>query len=621
MCGISGVVSREVSETQFEWLANTSELLCHRGPDGAGEWWSSDRRVGLAHRRLAILDLSDNGFQPMQRSETEPTIIFNGEIYNHSELRSELRALGFGFASGSDTEVLLAAYQAWGHRCLDRLNGMFAFAIYDQASQTVFLARDRAGEKPLFYYTSAQLLIFASELGVLLKNPDLRREINPEALNHYLAYGYSTSDNTLVRGIHKLPPAHAMLFHIESGLRRLWPYWELPKFKPNPVIEQEELVDELDILLEAAVKRQLEADVPVGVLLSGGLDSSLITAMASRGAAPIRTFTVAVESDTKLDEARFAESIAAHFGTEHTVLPAETVDATLFESIAKRMGEPLADSSIIPTYLVTREIRKSCTVALGGDGGDELFGGYGHYSQVLDWSHARRYVPGIFTHAAAKLSQLMLPVGFPGRNLVSNSNFDLSLGVFTSATHFDSISRRKLLRGTGIAAIDSEEGRRSQALIRGGSIDNFTAMDFANYLPEDILVKVDRASMMNSLEVRAPFLDASLLEFAFGRVPSDLKATRFDKKILLKRLAQRLFPKDYDFDRKQGFSIPLAKWLKQGDIRDLFWDTLAGQDTLLNKEAVLRILNNQERGFRNSERIFALFQLEIWRREFDVSLG
>jgi len=343
--------------------------------------------------------------------------------------------------------------------------------------------------------------------------------------------------------------------------------------------------------------------------------------LASRRETTLKTFTVSLESDRKLDEAKFAESIADHFGTDHTSLPAEAIDAPLFESLAKSMGEPLADSSLVPTYLVTREIRKSCTVALGGDGGDELFGGYAHYSAALNWNHKRRNVPRIFTDSASKLAQMLLPVGFPGRNLISNVGFDLDLGVFTSATHFDLISRRQLLKGSGIVALDSEDIRGAQVPSRGGSVENFTAMDFANYLPEDILVKVDRASMMNSLEVRAPFLDKEIIEFAFGRVPPELKATRSDKKILLKLLARRLFPASYDFDRKQGFSIPLASWLSEGEIKTLFWDVLTSQDTLLNRDATVRILKHQERGFRNSERIFALFQLEIWRREFGISWG
>ena len=621
MCGISGVISVDRAREFEGWLANSKSLLCHRGPDGEGEWWSVDNRVGFAHRRLAVVELSELGHQPMQRGVDGPQIVFNGEIYNHRELREELSALGHSFRSTSDTEVLLAAYETWGYRCLERLNGMFAFALFDQSKQSVFFARDRAGEKPLFYHKAGRTLFFASDLGVLLRNRNLQRDVNQESLNYYLAYGYAPGESTLVTGFNKLPAAHAMTMDLNSGDLKMWRYWELPAERPASEVSQEALVDELDTILDSSVKRQLEADVPVGVLLSGGLDSSLVTAMASRHSAKLKTFTVAIESDSKLDETEFAQAIANHFGTDHTVLPAESITAKLVESIAKGMGEPLADSSLVPTFLVTREIRKTCTVAIGGDGGDEMFGGYGHYPQALNWAHNRGFTPGILTDATSRLSRKLLPVGFPGRNLLANLNFDLDSGVFTSATHFDSDSRLKLFRGTPGEVHDSEGLRLSRVPSRGSSVGNFTASDFETYFSEDILVKVDRASMMNSLEVRAPFLDKELLEFAFARVPSELKATRSQKKILPKLLGRRLFPADFDLNRKQGFSIPLSAWLKSGEIRSLVWDTLTADETLLNKRAIAQILRNQDLGFRNSERIFSLFQFEVWRQEFGVSWG
>lgn len=619
MCGFSGIASKSDLEIHKLWLSRSRKLLCHRGPDGEGEWWSTDDRIGLAHRRLAVVELSDLGLQPMSREDSGLQIVFNGEIYNFREIRSQLLNAGHRFYSESDTEVLLAAYQEWGYQCLERLNGMFAFAIYDPTKRTIFLARDRAGEKPLFYYKDGSTLLFASELGALLRNPALSREINAEALNYFLAFGYSMGDSTLVNGFRKLPAAHAMTFQTESGETKLWRYWSLPSLDTAANFDQTALLDEFENLLEASVTRQMEADVPVGVLLSGGLDSSLVTAMASRRTPSLKTFTVAMGSDSSLDETKFAEEIASHFGTEHTVMPAEAIDALLIESIAKKLGEPIADSSILPTFLVSREIRKSCTVALGGDGGDELFGGYGHYSQILNWIEKRKLVPDFLPRSLSSLSLGLLPVGFPGRNLISNFNFETGLGVFSAATHFDASSRRKLLRGTGVEFFDAEAFRQNQVPLAGDSVHRFTSMDFQNYLSEDILVKVDRASMMSSLEVRAPFLDRHLVEFAFGRVPSSMKATRTGKKILPKLLARKLFPPGFDVERKQGFSIPMASWLKAGDIKELFWDTLTSSECFLDRNATAAILRNQELGFRNSERIFALFQFEVWRQEFDIS--
>jgi asparagine synthase (glutamine-hydrolysing) len=619
MCGISGIASKKDLEIHKRWLSKSREMLCHRGPDGEGEWWSMNDRIGLAHRRLAVVELSNLGHQPMSRGDAGLQIVFNGEIYNFREIRSQLANAGYSFFSESDTEVLLAAYQEWGYECLERLNGMFAFAMYDPARKTIFLARDRAGEKPLFYYKDDSTLLFASDLGVLLRNPALRREINAEALNYFLAFGYSMGDSTLVSGFRKLPAAHAMTFQTESGETNIWRYWALPALEIASNFDQSALLDEFENLLEASVTRQMEADVPVGVLLSGGLDSSLVTAMASRRTPRLKTYTVAMDGDSSLDEAKFAKEIASHFGTDHTVMSAESINAPLIESIAKNMGEPIADSSILPTFLVSREIRKSCTVALGGDGGDELFGGYGHYSQILDWIKKRKLMPEFLPRSASNLALSLLPVGFPGRNLISNFNFDTRLGVFSSATHFDARARRQLLGGTGVEFCDSESLRQSQVPLGGDPVQRFTSMDFQNYLSEDILVKVDRASMMSSLEVRAPFLDRHLVEFAFGRVPSSMKATSTGKKILPKLLARKLFPAGFDVHRKQGFSIPLASWLQSGEIKNLFWDTLTSSECFLNRDAIASILRNQELGYRNSERIFALFQFEVWRKEFNIS--
>ena len=311
MCGIVGIASK-TTQSQRAWLAIGRDAMTHRGPDDAGEWWSKDGRVGLAQRRLSIIDLSPAGHQPMHDGTGALSIVFNGEIYNFAELRGQLVAKGHGFKSHSDTEVILAAYREWGTDCLSRLNGMFAFALYDARQQTVLLARDRAGEKPLFYHQANGVLRFASELKALLADPALPRRIDPEALDCYLAMGYVPGERCILQGFNKLPPAHALHFDLRVGTAKVWRYWQLPELNaamPQGPLDEIALLDELEFLLADAVRRQLVADVPVGVLLSGGVDSSLITAMAVRASNQVQTFTIGFPGHGKLDETAHALSL------------------------------------------------------------------------------------------------------------------------------------------------------------------------------------------------------------------------------------------------------------------------------------------------------------------------
>jgi len=376
MCGIVGIASKTPVPSR-EWLVAGRDAMVHRGPDDAGEYWSDDGRVGLGHRRLAIIDLSAAGHQPMTTPDGRLCITFNGEIYNYLELKQQLEASGHEFRSSSDTEVILAAYRQWSTDCLSRLHGMFAFAIYDKRVATVFLARDRAGEKPLFYRHAGGELRFASELKAFLADSGVPRKVNLAALDCYLAMGYVAGEHCILEGMQELPAAHALLFNTETGALRAWRYWELPDFTPDTASKsEEEFVDRLEALLAAAVRRQLVADVPVGLLLSGGVDSSLITALAVWGGSRPKTFTVGFREFPQFDEGRHACLIAEHFDTEHTVLDAGEVKPELLPKLARQFDEPIVDPSMIPTYLVSEQIGQHCKVALGGDGGDELFGGY-----------------------------------------------------------------------------------------------------------------------------------------------------------------------------------------------------------------------------------------------------
>jgi len=594
--------------------------MTHRGPDDVGEWWSADGRVGLAQRRLAIIDLSPGGHQPMRAEARDLTIVFNGEIYNFRELRTELEGLGHSFRSQSDTEVLLAAYVEWGRDCLARLNGMFAIALYDGARDVLFLARDRAGEKPLFYHHRDGALHFASELKALFANPALQRRIDPAALDCYLLMGFVPGDRCILEGYNKLPPAHAMEFHLRDGRAEVWRYWSPPDNRAQETPpDEDDLIEELEALLEDAVGRQMVADVPVGILLSGGVDSSLITAMAVRSSSKVRTFTIGFPGHGPNNEIDHARLIARHFGTEQTELMAEPSVAGLIPRLAAQYDEPMVDSSMIPTFMVSELVRQHCKVALGGDGGDELFGGYEHYSRLLALRSMVGWVPRPVRALAGNAAEAVLPIGFKGRNWLKGMDLDFRTGLPLIASYFDASARKWLMQDRAGHPLIAEAVYRARIPAHSDLLQRATRMDFQDYLAEDILVKVDRASMLNSLEVRAPLLDYRLIEFAYGKVPSALKATPGAKKILLKRLAAKVLPPEFDRQRKQGFSIPLAQWLKKGPFRELFWSVLTDRDCLFNRAAVDRLLEGQDAGRTNDERLFALVQFELWRRHYGAA--
>ena len=624
MCGIIGIAGKAPIQDR-DWLESGRDAMRHRGPDDAGTWWSAEGRVGLGHRRLAIIDLSPAGHQPMQDASGELCIVFNGEIYNFASLRRDLAAKGHVFSSHSDTEVILAAYSEWGVACLAHLNGMFAFALYDGRQRQLFMARDRAGEKPLFYALAKGALRFASELKGLMADPTFPRRIDSEALDCYLTMGYVPGERCMLQGVNKLPPAHALVFNLESGQSRVWRYWQLPEADTPTTsgpADEAALLDELEALLEDAVRRQLVADVPVGILLSGGVDSSLITAMAVRASPKVKTFTIRFTGHGQYDETEHARLIARHFATEHVELEAGESTVDLMPLLSHQFDEPMVDSSMIPTYLVSQLVRKHCTVALGGDGGDELFGGYIHYNRMLWIQQKLSGIPRSLGVLAAHAAVSLLPTGFKGRKWLQGLGVDLRQGLpLIAAASFDRTTRQALMTGSGQWPLVAESIHAQQIPRTPDLLQRATRMDFGCYLPEGILVKVDRASMLNSLEVRAPLLDYRLIEFAFGKVPSHLKATATSRKVLLKKLTARLLPSAFDQHRKQGFTIPLGSWLQSGPWQDLFRETLLGSDnTLFCHKTIGKLLAGQAKGLANSERLFGLVLFELWRREYRVSI-
>ena len=617
MCGIAGIISPGLP-VERRIISNMCQRLEHRGPDDSGDWYSPDGCVGLTHRRLSIIDLSAKGHQPMRDSTGQIVIVFNGEIYNYQELRLELEKKGRLFYTHSDTEVILEAYKEWGDDCVLRLNGMFAFCIYDIRKQRIFVSRDRCGEKPFFYFCDQGNFVFASELKALMEYPGLKRNIDPAGLRFYFAYGYIPGEYSILSGVKKLPPAHTLSFQIPSGSLRVRRYWELPLPEEKLNSDTEELAAELERLLTDAVRRQLVADVPVGVLLSGGIDSSLITALASRvSEKPVKTFTVTFPGELKFDESRHAKLIADFFKTEHLELAAQVPDSDLLSGLVRQYDEPVCDSSIIPTYLVSKLISRNTKVALGGDGGDELFAGYQAYNRILQQRRLKRLLPVFLRAGVGAIAERFLPLGARGREFLLETRGDVLFTLSRSSLFFDEYSLARLIKPLSEGSISTvRKYKAGLCQPRRGLPGMMMALDFNSYLPEDILVKVDRASMLNSLEIRSPFLDHRVVEFAFSRVPNHLRADFKERKILLKYTARRILPAQIDLQRKQGFSVPLESWFKGGFGKTVKEILSEADPRLFDQKKIQQLLRNQEKGYSNSERIFALVIFELWRREY-----
>lgn len=557
MCGIFGILSPGGEVTQ-DLVGQALALIARRGPDDEGVYVSPSGRAGLGHRRLSILDLSPLGHQPMADPSGRYRIVFNGEIYNFQEIRRSLEAEGEVFRSSSDTEVLLAAYVRHGRKALDRLNGMFAFGIYDALEERLFLARDRAGKKPLFYAARNGAFVFASELKQILSAGITPREISLPALNQYMSLGYAAGELSLAEGVRKLPACDALEFDLRTGRLEAGPYWDLPP-QGAPVSEAEAL-EYLEGALLDAVRMRLVSDVPLGAFLSGGVDSSLVVALMRRvHSGTIRTFSVGFEGIAD-DERRYAAIVARALQTDHTeIVVTPRVDDDL-EHISSLLDEPIYDNSLLPTYYLSRETRRHVTVAISGDGGDELFGGYIHYHSAAT---ARRFARLAFPplKGIAGLASSAMPEGFFGKNTLAG----IARGqdaCFTYPTQiFKPEQRQRLFTRDVLRAMDlaAPTAYRESMMGKGGDfVTRMCRADFKTSLVDDILVKVDRASMMNSLEVRCPLLDYRIVEYAFGRVPGSLKLRGGIKKYILKRLAARHLPAELDIERKKGFDIPGA---------------------------------------------------------------
>jgi len=623
MCGIIGYISD--SQLSIEALITARDRMLYRGPDDAGVWQNSNNTVLFGHRRLSILDLSPNGHQPMMSQCGRYVIVFNGEVYNYSELKKELQALGHFFVGSGDTEVVLAAYIEWGEVCLNRFNGMFAFAVWDKGTNEIpsslFLARDRAGKKPLYYAYNGYTFAFASELKSI--PGELRGDLDIHALNHYLALGYVPGSLCIVQGVSKLPPAHAARYDPDSGELQIWRWWSLPANTPAiHVISGEELAEQSWALLTDAVKVRLRSDVAIGVMLSGGLDSSLIVACATEiSSNTIKTFTMGLPG-SRLDESHYADLVARHFDTEHHLLEIGRPSLVVLDEIGSLIDEPIADSSLIPAYLISKLTAQHVKVALGGDGGDELFGGYESYSDALVDEARFGWLPQLIFHELGKLAG-QLPPGVRGRNRLHALRGGPYQSMIWGSPYFDAVSRQSILSTEAIEELGEdflapEKFRLGLFYTGADPIDSMIRTDFSSVLPDDFLVKIDRASMAVSLEMRCPYLDVHLIEFAFGCLPSEWKVKKGKSRRLQKELATRKLPSTLDVNRKQGFSVPMNDWLSA---KDMSWrERIAvSSSKIINATTVEKLVAGQMRGRTNSARLFALIMLSIALRNLGLA--
>ena len=623
MCGILGYsVSSEFSKEIFQELETGIKFLDHRGPDHSAVWSNEDNSLGMAHSRLSIIDLSIHGNQPMINEEDNLIISFNGEVYNFLELRKDLESLGYSFSSDSDTEVILKGYSQWNKEIFNKLRGMFAISIYDLETNEIVLARDHSGQKPLFYSFNKRNgnFIFSSELKGLLNFNIFSKCISFDGLSKLFLNGFCGGAMSIYDEANKLEAGHYLSLNFKTNIietRKFWCVERIIKKKNAKKISENDLLTKLETLLEESIAMQLHADVPVGLLLSGGVDSSLIVALASRIKTNLNTYTVRFKDYKEYDESEHARLIANSFQTNHTELDASELDPRIFDQLAYFYDEPIFDTSSVPTFLLSKEISKHCKVALGGDGADELFGGYPHYDKLLRVKNASKYIPYPIRNSLSTILQNTLPIGFRGKKTLEFFGTDLNASYPNTGEFFSKAEQSKLFNLDFLKGLDSDLNNTMNASIFESLVDTATCQDFKRYLREDILVKVDRASMANSLEIRSPFLDHKIIEFAFQEVPSSLKVDQHNRKILLKKLAAKVLPKSFNFERKQGFSIPLKDLILSQEWVEYFqWKIESSDPNIFNHEYALALLNNQNSYSNNAERMAGLVVFMIWVEKF-----
>jgi asparagine synthase (glutamine-hydrolysing) len=626
MCGICGILNLDSAvPVEHETLQKMCDIIQHRGPDDEG--FFVQRNVGLGMRRLSIIDLS-GGHQPVFNETRAACIVLNGEIYNYLDLRRTLEKLGHRFYTHSDTEAVIHAYEEWGEACPKQLRGMFAFAIWDQAKEKLFIARDRLGKKPVYYYQDDRRFIFASEIKAILQNQAIPRRLDLQALDTYLSLGYVPAPRTMFDRIFKLPAGHCLSF--AGGHSSIQAYWDL-EFGHEKPLRLAESLEQVRDLLKESVRIRLMSDVPLGAFLSGGIDSGMVVGLMSQMMnRPVDTFSVGFE-EKEHNELPYARIVSQHLATRHHEIQVNTCSPELFEKLVWHQDEPVADPAAVPTMLVSELARQYVTVVLTGEGGDELFAGYDYYATDR-WARRYEILP-------ARLNRQVLPALARGANhllgrpryhertiwywsLPPGAQMMAWVAIFTDAQKsrlYHPAFPRQIENGAGQVFADLYHQCETR-----DALHRLLYIDTKVWLPDDLLMKVDKMSMANSLEARAPYLDHRLIEF-MATVPSSLKSNGATPKFILKELAKEILPPEIVYRKKHTFDVPIEKWLK-GSLRDLTLDLVqhgvVEGATLFDKQYILGDLwQGLEKDWPGYARqLWSLVNLGLWARKFSVQL-
>jgi len=620
MCGITGKINFHAGQkiNEFE-LKEMSDSLYERGPDDQGFY--INQNIGLGFRRLNIIDLS-TGHQPLSNEDGSIWIVFNGEIYNYKELQETLIKQGHKFRTKSDTETIVHLYEQHGVECLQYLRGMFAFSIWDNNRKQLFCARDRFGIKPFYYYLDTNKFVFGSEIKAILKSAEIDKTISYDALDSYFTFGYITGDLSIYKNIKKLQPAHYLLFSQNTNSVCIRRYWDID-FEPDYAKPEEQWMQEIEASFSQSVKLHMISDVPLGAFLSGGIDSSSVVAMMAKNSdRPIKTFSIGFK-EQKFNELKFAREVASKYGCEHHEQIVEAESISLLPKLVQKYDEPFADASSIPTYYVSKLAREFVTVVLSGDGGDELFAGYDKYIKINQLHSS----PFHFTNF--KTNQLLwgtayklIPQSMPGKGLsyLLSQSKDYAAAYLSIWTKDE---RKKLLLNDYVIGYEKgSELFKEEILKKENSqtdfISKIQSLDMKTYLVDDVLTKVDRSSMMNSLEVRVPMLDHKFAELSF-KIPSNLKFNGKSQKYIFKKAMKPFLPPNILNHPKQGFSIPLTHWFKK-DLKEYVHDSLLSDSSYsskhLNKEFIRSTIMNSQNGKRDlTAKVWSLIFFEEWLRQ------
>jgi asparagine synthase (glutamine-hydrolysing) len=603
MCGILGIVGKEFAKNN-NWIKENIIKISHRGPDDRGIWNSSDQLVCFGHTRLSILDLSSKNHQPLIDEERKVSLIFNGEIYNYLDLRTQLENLGHRFKTNGDTEVLLKSYIQWKEECFKKIEGMFAFSICDERIKKVFLVRDQYGQKPLYFKYFNQTLKFGSELQLFLNDPDSKLNINN--LNKYLFFGF-VKNNSLINNVNQLPPGHFLEFNYEKKISQIYAYWKIPQKIKKQKLDNFEILE----LLKNSLKNQIRSDVSTGFLLSGGIDSSLLVALTSEiSQKKVYTFNVSYNEDASKIESKNAKLVSDMYNTHHMNLNIDKLDITSFLEILEKFDEPIIDSSVIPTFLIYNQIKDKCKVVIGGDGGDEIFGGYKHFQNFLIYDSLNSF----------SKSTIKLIYKFFHKDFFFYRKGSMYLDLIRSneriidiPNYFNNQERLKVFKDQKLFYQNNIEKDISEDIVVESMRNSFE-----NYLPEDILFKIDRCSMLNSIEARTPYLDKKLVDYIFKNSKGKNHVSFLNRRKVQKEISKPYLPNKILNQKKRGFSFNLNNQLKNRIWKNEIYYILTSKDCLFSKNYIDHLFKMHSIGHNVSEKIFGLLFFEIWKKKYKI---